>query len=89
MKLRIYRTYSWVLDASIYEVRFGGENPYKLETTDELQFLTDDGMWQPVPIEHGEIPKHPHSIKREEMMERLRDSISKLDIPKYSYQQKE
>ena len=62
MRLRIFRKYSWVLDCNPREVRFGGENPFKLVHYDTLQCLTEKG-WENIEIVEDVKPPHPNAKK--------------------------
>jgi hypothetical protein len=82
MELRIYRTYTWELDCPRSEVRFGGPNPMKLITHDELQYKQISAfgniMWIPVPIVEGAKPKHPDDVDKENVSSAVFESIDKI-----------
>ena len=61
MKLRIHRTWSWVLDCSRSEMIYGGKNPMKLVSHDELQFLDIDNgnRWTPIRVMEEDKPEEP------------------------------
>jgi len=63
MRLRIYRTFRWVVHNP--EKRLGGPIGYILEPTDTLQFLsestTHEQTWVDVPVIEAERPAPPNT----------------------------
>lgn len=62
MKIRIYRKYSYVLDAPrpVDGIVFGARYPHKLVSRDVLQYLDESNdTWYDVPIVEGEKPPYP------------------------------
>jgi hypothetical protein len=89
MKLRVYRTWHWELNCSPLEVRYGGENPMKLVSSDTLQYLDEDDVWKDVEVVEEEKPLHPRAEKEkrnyekmqkewEEMFKKLKPELGKL-----------
>lgn len=79
MKLRIYRTWNWELACSPFEVRYGGDNPMKLVSTDVLQYLAEDDIWRTVEVVEEEKPKHPKEKRQLEEYERWKKTIKLSD----------
>jgi hypothetical protein len=50
MKLRVYRTFDWVISVPLSQVSIGGKPPYKLQATDTLQQF-DEGTQEWTNIE--------------------------------------
>lgn len=84
LKLRIFRSWTWELACSPMEVRYGGQNPMRMVSHDELQYfhpteyklgMVSDGEWRPVEIVEGEKPKHPRDIEREKECTRISEGL--------------
>jgi hypothetical protein len=74
MRLRIHRSYEWKCTLPLSEIRFGGDNPLTLVSTDVLEYLVAEcgreKVWEPVPIFEDPIPEHPRDAKlRQELSE--------------------
>lgn len=82
MRLRIYRTWSWVLNCSPYEVRYGGDNPMKLVSSDVLQYF-DGEEWRDVEVVEEEKPEHPRKAEQRKEYEKMQKSWDKIfkDLP--------
>ena len=82
LKLRIFRTFTWELACSPMEVRYGGTNPTKLVSRDELQFYGQgpDGEigWYPVEVVEDEKPKHPREIETEKERARISEGMKNI-----------
>jgi hypothetical protein len=61
MKLRIYRQWTWELNYSPMEIRYGRSNPMKLVAYDELQYFYH-GKWYPIEVVGAPKPKQPGEI---------------------------
>jgi len=78
MRLRIHRSYEWKCTLPLSEIRFGGDNPVTLVSTDVLEYCVDGShgaTWEPVPIFEDPIPEHPRDAKLREDMKRFMDGI--------------
>jgi hypothetical protein len=75
MKLRVFRSYEWVLAIRLSQVSFGGRNPYTLKATDTLQQFDEAAQeWANIEIVEGVKPPHPNEPKFPSM-DRLRAGI--------------
>jgi hypothetical protein len=65
LKLRLYRTFEWVMDVPLSQAQIGGKNPYALKATDTLQqFDEATGTWANVEVVEAEKPPHPHDARQ-------------------------
>jgi hypothetical protein len=68
MQLRVFRQFKWVLAVPLSQVQFGGQNPYKLEHTDTLQYYNEvHEDWADVEIVEAPKPPHPNEARQPQL----------------------
>jgi hypothetical protein len=61
MKLRVYRTFDWVISVPLSQVSIGGKPPYKLQATDTLQQFNEGTQeWTNIEVVEAGKPPHPN-----------------------------
>jgi hypothetical protein len=79
MKLRIYRTFDWVIAVPLSQVSLGGKPPYRLQATDTLQQFDEGSQtWVNIDVEEAAKPPHPNEALLPAMQPGFSEAIAEI-----------